>query len=150
VLEVIINSKSQAVLDFFNNSFFVTDQYNGLRALEWDDPNSEEMILATSCAYLTDQYMQSLVSKKDLNGEEEAEEGPNSIDQILNEEEIDVDAPLEYDLKVEPMTYGADDSNLKQVEVKILDFNWVFIADNSARLMKILATTENDEIFATS
>lgn len=37
VLEVIINSNSQAVLDFFDNSFFITDQYAGLRALEWED-----------------------------------------------------------------------------------------------------------------
>jgi len=48
------------------------------------------------------------------------------------------------------MTYGADDSNLKQVEAKILDFNWVFIGDNSQRLTQILSTTDNDEIFATS
>ena len=58
VLEVIINQKSQTVLDFFNNSFLITEQYSGLRALEWDDPNSDEKIVATSCAYLTDPTMQ--------------------------------------------------------------------------------------------
>ena len=40
-----------------------------------------------------------------------------------------------------------DTSNLRQVEVKILDFNWVFIADNASRFLKILAETENDGIF---
>ena len=79
VLETIINSKSQAVLDFFENSFFITDQYNGLRALEWDDPNSNERIVATSCAYLTDAYMQSMVSKKDLSVDDDEEyEGAGS------------------------------------------------------------------------
>ena len=71
-LKVIINWKSQAVFDFFNNSFFITDQYDGLRALEWDDPNSEEMIKAISCAYLSDQYLTSIVrKKKDLKDKKE-------------------------------------------------------------------------------
>ena len=48
------------------------------------------------------------------------------------------------------MTHKADDSNLKQVEAKILDFNWIFVGDNSARLIKILSETDNDEIFATA
>lgn len=30
----------------------------------------------------------------------------------------------------------------------MLDFNWAFIGDNSARMMNILASTDNDEIFA--
>lgn len=42
-----------------------------------------------------------------------------------------------------------DDSNQKQVEAKVLDFNWVFTGDNAERLVKILAKTENDQIFAT-
>ena len=55
-----------------NNSFFITDQYDGLRALEWDDPNSEEMIKAISCAYLSDQYLTSIVrKKKDLKDKKE-------------------------------------------------------------------------------
>ena len=65
VLETVINSQSQSVLDFFENSFYITDQYAGLRALEWEDKNSEEKITATSCAYLTDEFMQSLVSNKE-------------------------------------------------------------------------------------
>ena len=54
---MIINSKSQAVLDFFDKSYFVTDQYDGLRSLEWENPNSEEMIRDISSAYLTDEYL---------------------------------------------------------------------------------------------
>jgi hypothetical protein len=60
----------------------------------------------------------------------------------------DTDAPFKYSGAVEPQTHIADDSNLKQVEAKVLDFNWIFIGDNSARLTDILANTDNDEIFA--
>jgi len=67
ILEAIINSQSQSVLDFFENSFYITDQYAGLRALEWEDMSSEEKITATSCAYLTDEFMQSLVANKSNN-----------------------------------------------------------------------------------
>lgn len=57
---------------------------------------------------------------------------------------------MKYSIEVEPQTHIADDSNIKQVEAKILDFNWVFVGDNAARLTKILAETDNDEIFATA
>lgn len=71
------------------------------------------------------------------------------IEQILLGNQVD-DAPFKYDtVQVEPITHETEDSNLKQIEAKILDFNWVFIGDNTARLIKILANTSNDEIFAT-
>lgn len=57
---------------------------------------------------------------------------------------------MKYSDAIEAKAYIADDSNLKQVEAKILDFNWIFIGDNNARLTKILSETDNDEIFATS
>jgi len=37
---------------------------------------------------------------------------------------------------------------VKQVEAKILDFDWVFNGDNSAKFIKILCETENNEVFA--
>ena len=54
-------------------------------------------------------------------------------------------AKLIQDLEAQLAVVSA---NIKQVEAKLLDFNWVFIGDNSARLLKSLAETENDEIFA--
>ena len=62
MLDTIIDSSSQSVLDFFDQSFYITDQFSGLRALEWEDPDSEEKIVAVASAYLTDEFMQSLVS----------------------------------------------------------------------------------------
>ena len=56
VLDPIINSSSQSVLDFFNNCFYITDQYDGLRALEWEE-EGEELICATSSAYMTDAFL---------------------------------------------------------------------------------------------
>ena len=57
---------------------------------------------------------------------------------------------MKYTTEIEPVTHDADDSNFKQVEAKILDFNWVFIGNNNATFIKILAQTENDQIFACS
>ena len=42
-----------------------------------------------------------------------------------------------------------DTSNLRQVEAKLLEFNWMFIEENAARFIKILSGTDNDAIFAT-
>lgn len=72
------------------------------------------------------------------------------VSEVVPKTQDDVDAPFKYGAAVEPQTHVADDSNLKQVEAKILDFNWVFIGDNTARLIKTLSETDNDEIFATS
>jgi hypothetical protein len=46
------------------------------------------------------------------------------------------------------MTHSVEDSNIRQIEAKILDFNWLFVEDNSANLLGALAETDNDEIFA--
>lgn len=56
VMEPIINSTSPAVLEFFNTSFYITDQYDGLRAFEWQK-EGDEMICATTSAYLTDEFL---------------------------------------------------------------------------------------------
>lgn len=39
-------------------------------------------------------------------------------------------------------------NNRKQVEVRLLDFDWLFTQNNAATLIKILAETANDEIFS--
>ena len=36
------------------------------------------------------------------------------------------------------------------MEAKVLDFDWIFTADNAAKFVKILAETKNDEIFASA
>jgi hypothetical protein len=40
------------------------------------------------------------------------------------------------------------ENNLKQVEAKLLDFDWIFTGNNAATLLNILAETDNDEIFS--
>lgn len=42
----------------------------------------------------------------------------------------------------------AETNNKKQVEARLLDFDWIFTSNNSATLIKILAETSNDEIFS--
>jgi hypothetical protein len=56
VLDPIINSQSQAVLDFFDKGFLITDQYEGLRALEWEHAGDEK-ICAIPSLYITDEFM---------------------------------------------------------------------------------------------
>lgn len=48
------------------------------------------------------------------------------------------------------MTRSTDfeDSSIKQVDAKILDFSWVFTGEFARNMIKILANTSNDEIFA--
>ena len=46
-------------------------------------------------------------------------------------------------------TEKEDTSNLRQVEAKLLDFNWIFIGQNAAKFITVLSETDNDEIFAT-
>ena len=81
MLDTIIDSSSQSVLDFFDQSFYITDQFSGLRALEWEDPDSEEKIVAISTAYLTDEFMQSLVSSAEIEME------PDKEDEYFDDEE---------------------------------------------------------------
>jgi hypothetical protein len=43
-----------------------------------------------------------------------------------------------------------NENTYKQVEAKLLDFDWIFTNNNAATLIKILAETTNDEIFSCS
>lgn len=57
-----------------------------------------------------------------------------------------------YDIAIDeavlPNNEEKEGSKLKQVEAKLLDFDWVFNGDNAKNLIAILAETTNDEIFA--
>lgn len=44
----------------------------------------------------------------------------------------------------------AQEGNMKQVEAKLLDFDWIFTKQNANEMIKVLAETENDEIFSQS
>jgi hypothetical protein len=42
------------------------------------------------------------------------------------------------------------EGDMKQVEAKLLDFDWIFTKNNANEMIKVLAETENDEIFSQS
>lgn len=58
--------------------------------------------------------------------------------------------PIKYSVEaIEQLaTTTSEESNLKQVEAKILDFDWVFNGNNASTFLSALGNTENDEIFA--
>ena len=60
------------------------------------------------------------------------------------------DGFLKYSVDAVEAVAQFDDAenNLKQVEAKLLDFDWIFTGNNAATLLNILAETENDEIFS--
>ena len=60
------------------------------------------------------------------------------------------DEPSKYTDAVELCTYEAENSTIKQVEAKILDFSWVFTGKNAAFVIQILSQSQNDAIFATA
>ena len=106
MLDTIIDSSSQSVLDFFDQSFYITDQFSGLRALEWEDPDADEKIIAIPSAYLTDEFMQSLVStaepEMELKEEPYYDDDEMFMDQELMKHDELLDAPCEYSGEVEP------------------------------------------------
>ena len=70
--------------------------------------------------------------------------GGNQIDDAVN------DGPSKYTLEVEDVATDKEDtSNLRQVEAKLLEFNWIFIGQNAAKFVTVLSETDNDDIFAT-
>jgi hypothetical protein len=98
---------------------------------------------------LTDDTLQKLVfdamdftPAPDAPEEEAAE--PNAGKEQYN------DGFLKYSVEAVEAVAQFDDAenNLKQVEAKLLDFDWIFTGNNAATLLNILAETENDEIFS--
>jgi len=51
---------------------------------------------------------------------------------------------VQVDEKILPDPKSITTSNVKQVEAKLLDMDWVFIDENAKTLIGILAETTND------
>lgn len=118
-LEVIINLGSPAVNDLFDSSFIITDQYDGPKAIEWEDDDEEKRI-AISSAYLTEDLLQILVDpkEKEENNEEDQPDdfGSQSFVDTFGktDDDQDLDAPEKYSISVENLAIqSVDDSNLK-------------------------------------
>jgi hypothetical protein len=74
---------------------------------------------------------------------EEEVTDPNAKDFLF-----DNDGYLKYSEAIEAtVKFDEGENKLKQVEAKLLDFDWIFTAGNAATLIKILAETDNDDIF---
>ena len=56
-LSDIMNKNSSVVLDFFNKSFFITDQYSEDQVLEWENGDQEELYVKVPTSYLTKEYL---------------------------------------------------------------------------------------------
>ena len=61
-LDDIIGLESEVVLEFFDKSFFITDQFSGTQALEWTLADGiTEQIVPVSTSFLTKEYLQTCV-----------------------------------------------------------------------------------------
>jgi hypothetical protein len=154
-LEAIIAQNSSVVNEFFGEAFFVTDQFLETNALDWTlGEEKEEHWVCVPTSFLTLDYLQSVVKgDEDQANEAEGEQGPedNNFAKIFGGIEEDDGGPAKYDpLLVEDITQDREDTdNQKQVKAKLLDFNWIFNGNNAEKFIKVLADSENDDIFAT-
>ena len=73
----IMNKNSDVVLDFFDKSFFITDQYSDDQVLEWVDKD-EEKYVAVPTSYLTKEYLQSLLKRPEEKLKDEEPEDKNA------------------------------------------------------------------------
>ena len=148
---------SPAVNELFNNSFRSTDQLSGPRPLSWPG-DAEELFIDVPTAYLTDKTLQTLVYAKmrRLQPVDDAAGGeaePEAVDPnakppyTYNSENFIV---YNVDTVEECVCIETQEGDMKQVEAKLLDFDWIFARNNANEMIKVLAETENDEIFSQS
>lgn len=86
-----------------------------------------------------------------MSGDQQQENEAEQIDTTGGKVQA-VDGFVKYNVQTIEAIASADDTdnNIKQVEAKLLDFDWIFTENNAATLIKILAETTNDEIFSCS
>ena len=118
--------------------------------------DQEEYYVNVPTSFLTQEYLQTLVKGDDgVKDEEDQEAEPNDNNFFGGffggDIADDDDGPVKYSIEeVEELcTEREDASNLRQVEAKLLEFNWIFNKENAAKFITILSETDNDEIFAT-
>ena len=112
----IMNKNSDVVLDFFDKSFFITDQFSEDQVLEWVDKD-EEKYVAVPTSYLTKEYLQSLLKKpdekpKDL--EPDNKEADGFVKLFGSNIQAETGGIIPYSNKIEDFsTLDNDPSNLK-------------------------------------
>jgi Ion transport protein len=146
-LRDVVDNPSTAVMDLMNNCFRVTDQFDGPRPLDWGG-DKEELFLDVPTAFLTDKTLQNLVNKAFNTSQPENE--PEEIDTSAKQADANNYIQARYDPKTVEALAVLDEAenNKKQVEAKLLDFDWIFTENNAGAMIKCLAETSNDEIFA--
>ena len=118
-LEDIIAQNSPVVNEFFDQSFFVTDQFSGAQALDWtigEDKDEHYVNVATS--FLTKESLQKLVQGNE--GVKTDEDDPDSMNDnnflTLLAGQIDTgeEGPSKYSEEIEDVaTEKEDTSNLR-------------------------------------
>ena len=69
----LINSTYSEALDFFNKSFFETDQLSNTIQLEWDNKHGDEIFKHIPTAFLSNKALQGHVELLDEEDQEEKE-----------------------------------------------------------------------------
>lgn len=149
-LKEIINNPSPAVIEFFSNGFRTTEQLEGPRPLIWNGED-EELFIDVPSAYLTNETLQSLVDKAQANPDQEENKGEAEPEDPVEMAKAEVvNGFVQYQTAtVERIVPTLNETNeIKQVEAKLLDFDWIFTGDNAKTFLSILSETENDEIFS--
>lgn len=144
-LKEIIESKSASVLMLFDECFRITDQISGPRPLMWSG-DADELFVNVSTAFLETEDLQKLVNKEfnsaNVDENEEEKDTFEKGTQVMKDGFIAYD--VQVDEKILPDPKSITTSNVKQVEAKLLDMDWVFIDENAKTLIGILAETTND------
>lgn len=75
-----MNSGSETVNEFFDNAFFINEQFAASKALKWKGEENEK-ICAVPSAYLIDSEIQKyIISEKEMQEEEELEQEEEAHD----------------------------------------------------------------------
>lgn len=79
VLDQIVETGYPIVTKFFDESFYVTDQFKGLHALTWPESLNEERITATNTAFLCESYLQKCVTDDTYIEDEDKEKRDEAL-----------------------------------------------------------------------
>lgn len=63
-LDDIVNNGSETVNQFFDNAFFINEQFSASKALKWHG-DADEKIVAVPSAFLTDDELQKCILMKE-------------------------------------------------------------------------------------
>ena len=148
---LILAHESPSVINFLDIMLYVPPQMQVEQFIQWDD-DYEELILTSHTTVISKQLLNDklielgIISKKDTEKSKPDDDEDLEKPELSKRERMIQSRKQLRQFKLEAgFSQESDDVSLKRVTIEAIDMNWIFREGNANTLIKVLASSANNQ-----